>query len=55
MFNSHRRLVNQLLENFILPETRKTKPKNRKVVAIGLTRLLTKDDVLLQPGLVTAW
>jgi hypothetical protein len=29
--------------------------KDRKVVAVGLTRLLTDGDVLLQPTTVSAW
>ncbi|KAI5449860.1 importin-alpha export receptor [Naganishia albida] len=48
-------LASQILENVILPETRKMPIKDRKVVAVGLTRLLTDGDVLLQPTTVSAW
>jgi hypothetical protein len=45
----------QLLENFILPETQKAATKDRKVVIVGLTKLLTQTDALLQPDTVSAW
>ncbi|KAJ9118399.1 hypothetical protein QFC24_006228 [Naganishia onofrii] len=48
-------LASQILENVILPETRKMPIRDRKVVAVGLTRLLTDGDVLLQPTTVSAW
>ncbi|GHJ89066.1 hypothetical protein NliqN6_5468 [Naganishia liquefaciens] len=48
-------LASQILENVILPETRKMPIKDRKLVAVGLTRLLTDGDVLLQPTTVSAW
>lgn len=48
-------LIVNLLEGVILPETRKTSAKDRKVVVVGLTNLLTEGDVLLQPSLVSAW
>ena len=48
-------LIVGLLEGVILPETRKTAAKDRKVVVVGLTNLLTEGDVLLQPSLISAW
>ena len=49
------RLWGQLLTNFIIPEAPKSPPKERKVVIVGLTRLLTQCSLMAQQPLAQEW
>ena len=49
------RLWSQLLTNFIIPEAPKSPPKERKVVIVGLTRLLSQCSLMLQEPRVQSW
>ncbi|KAI0775001.1 Cse1-domain-containing protein [Trametes elegans] len=48
-------LWSQLLANFVIPQSPKMPPKDRKVVIVGLTRLLTQSTRMLQEPLAQAW
>lgn len=48
-------LWSQILSNFIVPQVPKMPTKDRKVAAIGLTRLLTQSQVMLREPAVTQW
>lgn len=39
----------------MLPQAPKTAVKDRKVVSVGLTRLLTQSETMLTEPLVKAW
>jgi len=43
-----------VLQN-ILPDLQKTPQRDRKIVAVGLSRLLTQSDRMLSPPLVQQW
>ncbi|KZT00874.1 uncharacterized protein LAESUDRAFT_731806 [Laetiporus sulphureus 93-53] len=45
----------QILANFVVPQAPKMPPKDRKVVVVGLTRLLTQSAYMLQEPSVQAW
>ena len=49
------RLWSQLLQNFIIPQVPKSPPKERKVVIVGITRLLTQSTRMLSDPLAQAW
>ena len=49
------RLWSQLLTNFIIPEAPKSPPKERKVVIVGLTRLLSQCSLMLQEPRAQSW
>ena len=49
------RLWSQILTNFIIPEAPKSPPKERKVVIVGLTRLLSQCSLMLQEPRVQSW
>ena len=50
------RLWSQLLVNFVIPQVPKSPPKERKVVIVGITRLLTQSTLMLQnQALIQAW
>ncbi|OSC99927.1 Cse1-domain-containing protein [Trametes coccinea BRFM310] len=48
-------LWSQILANFVIPQAPKMPPKDRKVVVVGLTRLLTQSTLMLQEPLIQAW
>ncbi|EIN12120.1 importin alpha re-exporter [Punctularia strigosozonata HHB-11173 SS5] len=48
-------LWSQVLTNFVVPQTPKMPPKDRKVAAVGLTRLLTQSEVMFQSPSVNVW
>ncbi|KAI0029192.1 importin alpha re-exporter [Vararia minispora EC-137] len=48
-------LWSQLLTNFVVPQASKLAAKDRKVAAVGLTRMLTQSQAMLQPPSVAAW
>ena len=48
-------LWSQLLVNFVIPQVPKSPPKERKVVIVGITRLLTQSTLMLQGTLSQAW
>ncbi|KAI0366303.1 Cse1-domain-containing protein [Pilatotrama ljubarskyi] len=48
-------LWSQILANFVIPQSPKMPPKDRKVVVVGLTRLLTQSSLMLRPPLAQAW
>ena len=45
----------QILSNFVIPQIPKMLTKDRKVVAIGLTRLLTQSEIMLRDPSVQHW
>ncbi|CDO76999.1 hypothetical protein BN946_scf184298.g26 [Trametes cinnabarina] len=45
----------QILANFVIPQAPKMPPKDRKVVIVGLTRLLTQSSLMLREPLIQAW
>ena len=49
------RLWSQLLVNFIIPQAPKSPPKERKVVVVGLTRLLAQSTLMFQDPRTQAW
>ncbi|KAI0933051.1 hypothetical protein AcW1_000014 [Taiwanofungus camphoratus] len=48
-------LWSQILANFVIPQTPKMAPKDRKVVVVGLTRLLTQSTLMIQEPSIQAW
>ncbi|KAI9001554.1 Cse1-domain-containing protein [Trametes punicea] len=48
-------LWSQILANFVIPQAPKMPPKDRKVVVVGLTRLLTECSFMLRDPLIQAW
>ncbi|EPS95676.1 hypothetical protein FOMPIDRAFT_1025652 [Fomitopsis schrenkii] len=48
-------LWSQIAANFVVPQAPKMPPKDRKVVVIGLTNLLTQSTLMLQEPSVRAW
>ncbi|KAH9947043.1 Cse1-domain-containing protein [Amylocystis lapponica] len=48
-------LWSQILANFVIPQVPKMPPKDRKVVVVGLTRLLTQSALMLQVPSLQAW
>ena len=48
-------LWSQVLANIVIPQVPKMLPKDRKVVAVGLTKLLTESTFMLQDANVQSW
>jgi len=48
-------LWSNILNNFVIPEAPKFPPKDRKLAAIGLTRLICQSTFMLQEPLVRSW
>jgi hypothetical protein len=48
-------LWSQVLANIVIPQVPKMLPKDRKVVAVGLTKLLTESKFMLQDANVQSW
>ncbi|TRM64668.1 armadillo-type protein [Schizophyllum amplum] len=48
-------LWSNLLTSFIITQTPKMPPKDRKVAAIGMCRMLTESQIMLQPPAVQQW
>ncbi|KAH9945469.1 CAS/CSE protein [Epithele typhae] len=48
-------LWTNLLTTFVIPQAPKSPPKERKVVIVGLTRLLTQSTSMVQEPLVRTW
>ena len=49
------RLWSQIVSNFVIPQTGQLAVKDRKVAAVGLTRLLTQSTHSLKEPNVKAW
>ncbi|KAI0648900.1 Cse1-domain-containing protein [Trametes meyenii] len=49
------RLFSQILDNFVIPQGPKMPPKDRKVVIVGLARLLTQSQLMQREPLAQAW
>lgn len=49
------RLWVNILNNFVIPEAPKFPPKDRKLAAIGITRLICESTFMLQETLVRSW
>lgn len=49
------RLWSQILANFVIPQVPKMPQKDRKVVVVGLTRLLSQSTLMHQGALVQSW
>ncbi|KIY43801.1 importin alpha re-exporter [Fistulina hepatica ATCC 64428] len=48
-------LWSQVMTSFIIPQIPKFAPKDRKLVAVGVTRLLTQSSLMLQEPTVRTW
>ncbi|KZT18357.1 importin alpha re-exporter [Neolentinus lepideus HHB14362 ss-1] len=48
-------LWTNVLKNIILPQVPKMPPRDRKLIAVALTRMLTHSEKAVQPGIVDAW
>ncbi|KAH8112452.1 Cse1-domain-containing protein [Phellopilus nigrolimitatus] len=48
-------LWSQLLGNVVLPQVSKMLPKDRKVVIIGMSKMLTQSNIMLSDPAVTQW
>jgi hypothetical protein len=44
-----------ILQSIVLPQLQKTSAKDRKVVSVGITRLLTQSQTMLSEPLAKAW
>ena len=49
------RLWSQILINFVIPQVPLTVPKDQKVVAVGMVRMLVQSETMLKPELASAW
>jgi hypothetical protein len=49
------RLWSQILNNFVVGQLPKVPLKDHKVVVVGLTRMLTQSDVMMQEPNVHTW
>jgi exportin-2 (importin alpha re-exporter) len=49
------RLWLQVLNNFIIPQVPKMPPKDRKVVVVGMTRMLTESEIMMREPSIQAW
>jgi hypothetical protein len=49
------RLWTQILRSFVIPEIPKMPIKDRKVAVVGLTRMLTQSEMMLQEPNVQDW
>ena len=49
------RLWSQILNNFIVEQLPKVPLKDHKVVVLGLTRMLTQSDIMMQEPNVHTW
>ena len=49
------RLWSQILTGFVIPQVPKMPHKDRKVVAVGLTRMLTESRVMLSEPASRSW
>lgn len=49
------RLWSQILTGFVIPQVPKMPHKDRKVVAVGLTRILTESQVMLSEPASRNW
>jgi exportin-2 (importin alpha re-exporter) len=49
------RLWAQVLTNFVITQTPKMTPKDRKVAVVGVTRMLTESALVLREPSVQAW
>jgi exportin-2 (importin alpha re-exporter) len=51
----HLSLWSQILSNFVIQEVTKMPTKDRKVAAVGLTRLLTQSEVMRREPAAQQW
>lgn len=49
------RLWSTILNNFLIPEAPKVPPKDRKLAAIGITRMICESTFMLQEPWVRSW
>jgi hypothetical protein len=49
------RLWSQILNNFVMGQLPKVPLKDHKVVVVGLTRMLTQSDIMMQEPNVHTW
>ena len=49
------RLWSQLLVNFLIPEVPKLPLSDRRIAAVGLTRMLTRSTIMLQDSNLQSW
>jgi len=48
-------LWSQIMTNFVIPQVPLTVPKDQKVVAVGIVRMLVESEVMRKPELVNTW
>ena len=53
--DGHYSLWAQILSNFVVPQVPKVPTKDRKIAAVGLTRLLTQSQIMLREPAVQQW
>jgi exportin-2 (importin alpha re-exporter) len=49
------RLWTQILTNFVIPQVPLTAPKDQKLVAVGIVRMLVQSEIMRKPGFVSTW
>ena len=50
-----RRLWSQILINFVIPQLPLTVPKDQKMVAVGIVRMLVQSEVMRKPEFASIW
>ena len=50
-----RRLWSQILINFVIPQVPLTVPKDQKLVAVGITRMLVQSEVMRKSEFANIW
>lgn len=49
------RLWSQILINFVVPQIPLMAPKDQKVVAVGLVKMLVQSEVMRKPEFASIW
>lgn len=49
------RLWSQILINFVNPQVPLTVPKDQKVVAVGIVRMLVQSEIMRKPEFASTW
>lgn len=50
-----RRLWSQILVNFVIPQVPLTVPKDQKMVAVGIVRMLVQSEAMRKPEFASTW
>jgi len=49
------RLWSQILINFVIPQVPLTVPKDQKMVAVGIVRMLVQSEAMRKPEFASTW